>query len=173
HDFMIAALEGVEPVEFPAEPPGGTLAQDAGEGEVVLPDLREMDEYEALAALAELGLQPATTEVDSARARGTVVFQSPRAGNAVPVGSTVTVGISTGTPPPPPQTVAPTEEPTTEEPTPTPDPSEPIAPTENPDPQPRPEPQPEPEPEPQPTPIPEPPAPQPRPSLPPPDPAEG
>ncbi|HUG86471.1 MAG TPA: transglycosylase domain-containing protein, partial [Euzebya sp.] len=175
HDFMIAALEGVEPVEFPAEPPGGTLAQDVGEGEVVLPDLREMDEYEALAALAELGLQPATTEVDSERARGTVVFQSPRAGNAVPLGSTVTVGISTGTPPPPPQAAAPTEEPTTEEPTEaTPDPSEPAGPTENP-PEPAPAPRPEPVPQPEPTPIPEPPAPQPRPSdpIPPPDPAEG
>ncbi len=180
HDFMVRALEGVEPVDFPDAPPGGD-ARPPVEGEVEVPDVRGMEELEALRELADAGLSATVNEVPSERPAGTVVFQTPRPGNIVEAGTTVTLGVSTGVAPP-----EATEAPTTEEPTETeaPETPPPPDPTDNPDPQsplPRPEPgpppapppptDPQPQPQPPPGPQPPPPAPQPPPPAPPPPPA--
>jgi penicillin-binding protein 1A len=177
HDFMLAALQDIEPIEFPTEPPGGYTAPAAAEGEVELPDLRGLDELEALRELADMGLAGDTTEVASDRPAGTVVWQSPRGGTVVPGGSQVTLGISTGRAPPVPTAVAPDPTATASEPPPpTVDPNAPAEPTENPNPQdplpppPAAEPEPEPQPEPEPAPPPPPPAPPPAEEEPPPPP---
>ncbi len=162
HDFMVRALEGIEPIDFPTEPPGGYTAPEAQEGEIEVPDVRRMQEFDALRELADVGLAARSTEVASDRPAGSVVWQSPRGGTVVPLGEQITLGISTGRAPPPPAPApapAPVPEPT---PDPAPDPATPAGPTENPNPQ-APLPRPEPEPEP--------PAPQPRPSDPAPPPA--
>ncbi len=178
-DFMSAALEGVEPIDFPTEPPGGLPStDDVEEGEVQVPDVRGMQEFDAYRELADVGLGATTTEVASERPAGSVVWQSPRGGSVVPGGDVITLGISTGSAPPEPTEAAPeTEEPEappTTEPTAAPDPTAPAGPTENPDPQaplPNPDPEPAPEPPPsQPRPDPEPPPAPPPPPPPPPEP---
>ncbi|MGI9016599.1 MAG: transglycosylase domain-containing protein [Euzebya sp.] len=178
HDFMVRALEGIEPIDFPTEPPGGYIATAPEEGEVEVPDVKGLQEFDALRELADEGLAGDTTEVASERPAGTVVSQQPRGGTIVARGERIRLGISTGRPPPPPVEVPSTAE-TVPEPTiepALPDPNAPSGPTENPDPTaplPRPEPQPQPEPTQPPAPQPrpeEPPPPQPNPTQPPPEP---
>lgn len=190
-DFMTVALEGIEPIDFPTEPPGAPQLP-VEEGEVEVPDVRRLQEFDAYRELADVGLSARSTEVDSERPAGTVVWQSPRGGTVVPGGEQITLGISTGSVPPPPTAAPATEEPEPTEAPPTPDPNTPIGPTENPNPQeplppppenpagrpgdtpvdpaPPPPPPPPPAPEPEPEPEPEPPPATEEPAPPPPEP---
>ncbi len=67
----------------------------SGEGKVEVPDVTQMDQTKAAAALAKLGLEVTTkpevnTEVDA----GTVLRQNPEAGKKVDAGTTVTLTIA-------------------------------------------------------------------------------
>ncbi|MEO2107983.1 MAG: transglycosylase domain-containing protein [Actinomycetota bacterium] len=172
HDFMVQALEGVEPIEFPTEPPGG-YEREVQEGDVEVPDVRTLQEFDAYRELADVGLSARTTEVDSERPAGQVVWQQPRGGSVVPAGEQITIGISTGSVPPPPPPATPTDQPTA---VPEPEPEPPTGPTDNPNPQeplpgPPDNPQGRPTTDPAPPPPPPPPAPPPAPAPPPPEPA--
>ena len=102
HDFMVGALQGVEPIPYPTEPPGGFQEQSAEEGEVEVPDVRQLQEFDALRELADIGLSASTTEVASDRPAGSVVWQQPRGGTIVNSGDAVVLGVSTGRAPPQP-----------------------------------------------------------------------
>jgi penicillin-binding protein 1A len=143
-DFMERALEGVEPQPYPTVE--GPEAPRGDGSPVDVPDVRGMQEFEALRTLLDAGLIPEVRQVADITRRGTVLWTTPRAGTAARKGDTVMVGVSTGAPPPP------TEEPVPEEP---PPPAEPPPPPTGPAPPPLPPP---------PAPEPEPPAPEPPPS---------
>lgn len=85
-------------------------------GKVVVPELRGLTREEAEAALKQLGLVPAVTEVENSQVEpGKVTDQGDPADTAVAQGKTVAIVVAKAPPPPP----APTETPT---PTPTPTP---------------------------------------------------
>ncbi|MEX0659174.1 MAG: transglycosylase domain-containing protein [Egibacteraceae bacterium] len=113
-EFMAAALEGVEPVAF-VHSGGGAEALEV-RAELDVPDLRRMDEAEALAELTELQLVGRVSSVASSSPAGTVVWQSPREGATVTKGATVTLGVSTGRPPRPPPRPEPSPDPSEDEP---------------------------------------------------------
>lgn len=71
-----------------------------GPAHVVLPDLRQSANYDAMRALAQLGLQPsiATTAHSSTIAFDSVIEQIPAPGTRVEVGSAVALIISDGPP---------------------------------------------------------------------------
>ncbi|HVM00941.1 MAG TPA: transglycosylase domain-containing protein, partial [Egibacteraceae bacterium] len=92
--FMSRALEGVEPVPFVHS--GGSLSQIASAAEVPVPDVRRMDEAQAMAVLAEAKLAGQVQQVSARTPQGLVVWQSPRQGAAAAPGTTVTIGVSSG-----------------------------------------------------------------------------
>ena len=67
---------------------------------VSVPDLTGKPFPEAQATLDGAGLHTSKKPVDSARAAGTVVGQTPKAGASVPKGSTVTISVAKATPSP-------------------------------------------------------------------------
>ena len=124
-EFMTAALEDEDPADFPeADASLDDLADD-----VTVPDVRGESEESAREMLLDSLLVVETVSEDNAAPRGTVLWQSPRAGTGARAGDSVTLGISTGTPPPPP------------EPDPEPEPEEPEPEPEEPEPDPEPEPE--------------------------------
>ena len=123
HDFMVRALDGVEPVGFPEVEIGERALVDGGE--VSVPDVRGLDETQALRALAEAKLIGQTRIVDSLTAEGTVLWQNPRPGETAQAGDSISIGVSSGKAPPPPEpepepsptaTETPTDAPSTEAP---------------------------------------------------------
>ena len=67
----------------------------SGEGKVEVPDVTNMDQAQAAAKLAKLGLDVATKpEVNTDVAAGTVLRQNPEAGKKVDAGTTVTLTIA-------------------------------------------------------------------------------
>ncbi len=104
----------VEIVQEPAEdvPAGTVTASDPQEGEhvpydvtvvltvvegVTVPDLIGSTEEEAVAALAELGLEAGVEEAeDSTRPEGEVEHHSPESGSVVEEGTLVVLGVSAG-----------------------------------------------------------------------------
>lgn len=109
HDFMIRALEGVEPIPFPTQPPAGLVPEQAEEGEVVVPDVRGTQEFDALRELADIGLAGVQNQVASGTAKGTVLSQQPRAGTVITSGTQISLGVSTGEAPEPPKPAPQTE----------------------------------------------------------------
>jgi 1A family penicillin-binding protein len=97
--FMVRALEGVEPVPFPDV--AIDLTHIASQHSVEVPDVRRMSEQEAFAELASAKLVADVRAVPAHAPAGVVVWQSPRAGTVVRAGESVMVGVSTGVPPPP------------------------------------------------------------------------
>ncbi|MCL2249019.1 MAG: Stk1 family PASTA domain-containing Ser/Thr kinase [Oscillospiraceae bacterium] len=107
---------------------------------VVIPDLAGQTESAVVAAFQELGLVANITRFEDASPEGTVTFIG-HVGQAVPVGTSVAVHVSSGPPatpeptptPPPPEEPTPTPPPTPT-PTPTPPPPDPTPPPPDPDP---------------------------------------
>jgi 1A family penicillin-binding protein len=99
--FMSRALEGVEPVPFPSGE--GDLTAVADGEPVTVPDVRQMSETEALAALGEHRLVGQGQSVASGARQGTVIWQSPGSGATARPGDTVYLGVSSGNPAPPPR----------------------------------------------------------------------
>lgn len=126
HDFMIQALGGIEPIPFPTQPPAGLVPEEAEEGEVVVPDVRGMQQFDALRELADIGLAGVQNEVASGTTAGTVLSQQPRAGTVITTGQQISLGVSTGQAPAPPKP-APTEQAVAEQTAPEPVASEPVA----------------------------------------------
>jgi penicillin-binding protein 1A len=117
-EFMEQALDGVEPVPFPAA--DADVSQLESGEQVHVPDLANLQEYEALQAVVSARLVPEVRQVNNSAARGTVVSQQPSAGGTATAGDRVVVSVSTGyVPPPPPPEPEPTPTP---EPTPEPEP---------------------------------------------------
>ena len=80
------------------------LTVSSGVERIVVPDLEGMTAAEAVAALRDAGLEPTTRRVDSDEPEGTVVSQSPSAGEEVAPQATVTLDVAKAratTPPPP------------------------------------------------------------------------
>ncbi len=125
------------------QPAGYVLAQDPAEGTqidagmtvnitvssglVKVPNVKGSSEAQARSDLAQIGFDVQIVELqDGSVSAGTVLAQSPQAGELLPRGSVVTITVSTSPPAPPTPTPTPTPEPTfTPEPTP-----EPPAPTD-------------------------------------------
>ncbi len=72
------------------------LSVSRGERQVAVPDVRGLPEAEAVAALEEAGLDAAVNRVPSGEAEGTVVAQSPAAGERAARGSSVQINVSAG-----------------------------------------------------------------------------
>ena len=68
----------------------------AGPGKVVVPNLADRAQADAEAQLRNLKLDPKSEEVNSEKAKGTVVGTSPAAGAEVAEGTTVTLQVSKG-----------------------------------------------------------------------------
>ncbi len=117
------------------DPPQGTQV-DAGtainitvaSGLVKVPKVTGTSEAQARSDLAQIGFDVQIVELqDGSVSSGTVLAQSPQAGELLPRGSVVTITVATSPPPPP----TPTPEPTpTPDPTFAPQPSTPPAPTD-------------------------------------------
>jgi serine/threonine-protein kinase len=63
---------------------------------VVLPDLHDKNQTDAVAQLTRLGLKTKVREVPSSKAAGTVTAQDPPAGTKVPTGTLVTINVAKG-----------------------------------------------------------------------------
>jgi penicillin-binding protein 1A len=97
--FMEEALDGIDPRPFLDTPDDLSHLQAAGAVDV--PDVRRMDEAEALGVLAEARLVATVSRVPSNAPAGVVVWQSPSPGSTARPGEQVVIGVSTGTPPAP------------------------------------------------------------------------
>jgi beta-lactam-binding protein with PASTA domain len=73
------------------------LTVSKGKPEVAMPDVVGQDLRAATAALGRAGFETAVLEVPSSRPQGTVVAQSPKAGEKASKGSRVQINISKGT----------------------------------------------------------------------------
>ena len=100
-EYMAAVLEGREVVEFP-EPDLYALANRMESQEFTVPDVVRMTEAEALAALGKKKFIGEVREESSSAPEGTVIWQSPSAGETASPGETVYIGVSKGYVPPPP-----------------------------------------------------------------------
>ncbi|MFN2589331.1 MAG: PASTA domain-containing protein, partial [Actinomycetota bacterium] len=87
HAVMTEAVKGLPVEDFPAPPP-----PKAGR----VPNVVGMTQEKAEAAILKAGFTPIAQRVNSDVARGVVASQDPRGGSSVPLGSTVTIFISTG-----------------------------------------------------------------------------
>jgi membrane peptidoglycan carboxypeptidase len=106
--FMTRALEGQKAVPFP-EVAYGRRPLSTGEM-VTVPDVRRMSEGQAITALGDAKLGAEVRAEASTSAAGTVVWQSPKAGEVVEAGEPVIIGVSTGKPPAPPPAPPPSPE---------------------------------------------------------------
>lgn len=75
-----------------------TLVVSLGEESVTVPKLSGLDHREAQSELRRLGLTVELRHVTGAHPEGLVIASEPRAGEKVPIGSTVTLTVSAGTP---------------------------------------------------------------------------
>ena len=86
---------------------GSVVSIRVSRGRVRVPDVVGQDRSSAVAAIRAAKLEPAVATVTSARPKGTVIAQSPKAGAQAAEGSTVRLNVSNGAssggaPPPPP-----------------------------------------------------------------------
>lgn len=88
-DFMMVAMRGKPPIDFPGVP-------QISWPKIEVPDVVGLMRDEAIRVLGEAGFSAQPTEVDSLEPAGTVIGQSPTGGSKVPVGTTVTIQVSTG-----------------------------------------------------------------------------
>jgi serine/threonine-protein kinase len=72
------------------------LSVSKGKAEVAVPHVVGQDQATATATLEQAGLQVAVVEVPSSEPKGTVVAQSPKAGEKAPKGSEVQINVSRG-----------------------------------------------------------------------------
>ena len=128
--YMGRILEGREVEQFPA-PDLAALAERMSDEEFTVPDVRDMDEGEALALLGKKKFIGEVREESSGAPEGTVIWQSPSAGETASPGETIYIGVSSGYVPPPKKSSGggdddkkPAEEETEEEPP--PDEEEPV-----------------------------------------------
>jgi len=84
---------GTDPESGQAASEGDSVNLILSTGQVKLPDLRGMTEDQATSQLSDLGLNSSTSEEESDEDPGTVIGQSPEAGN-VPQGSNVAIVIA-------------------------------------------------------------------------------
>ncbi|MEN5073101.1 transglycosylase domain-containing protein [Isoptericola cucumis] len=111
-DFMAVATEGMDVEEFPEYvPPQPTYTPDPTPTEteeelVTVPDLTGQDVAAATAELESLGLVASPQAQNSEEPKGRVL-QTSGANTEVPVGSTITLVVSTGEPEQPEQVVIP------------------------------------------------------------------
>jgi beta-lactam-binding protein with PASTA domain len=86
------------PIEaFPAPPADfGVKPKRQPRPRIRVPDVVDLSVKDATSALEEAGFRVATQDVDSGRRAGTVVAQSPGAGERAPDGSTVSLDVSNG-----------------------------------------------------------------------------
>jgi beta-lactam-binding protein with PASTA domain len=89
--------------------PGTDVVLEVAKGNAAtaVPDVSGKPQADAVAALEQAGLKAATTQVPSAQPKGTVVAQSPAAGEKVARGSSVRLNVSKGSTPSPTTTTAP------------------------------------------------------------------
>ncbi len=87
HDFMMKAVVGLPPRGFPTPPPakGGTV-----------PDVTGMKQQAAQDTLTKANFVPIVNNVASTQPKGVVVSQAPKGGSSAPLGSAVTINVSTG-----------------------------------------------------------------------------
>jgi penicillin-binding protein 1A len=100
--YMGKVLDGRKVESFPAPDPDGLVKRQAGK-DVKVPHVVRMNETKALTALGKRKLIGQVRQESSSAAAGTVIWQSPRAGETVSPGETVYIGVSTGYVPPPPR----------------------------------------------------------------------
>ncbi len=96
-DYMASVARGAAGARFP-EPDLKALDERLGDLEVVVPNVRGMNEADAIAALGEEKLVGQVRQVPSSAPAGTVVTVSPDTGEQVTAGTDVTLGVSDGTP---------------------------------------------------------------------------
>jgi serine/threonine-protein kinase len=73
-----------------------TLFVSSGPEQVIVPDMKGLSQQDAVTALSDKGLTAVFQEKPSSEAKGTVIEQSPAAGQKIGQGSTVTLFISNG-----------------------------------------------------------------------------
>jgi len=95
HDYMVYALRGMPSEDFPPTP---TLKPPKGK----VPDVVGMKVEDATAILEDSKYFAHETDVPSDQPKGEVTAQSPAGGASAPIGTSVTLEISTGTPAPSP-----------------------------------------------------------------------
>jgi penicillin-binding protein 1A len=100
--YMGQVLEGRKVESFPSPDPDGLVSRLEGKA-VKVPDVVRMDETRALTALGKRKLIGEVRNESSGAPAGTVIWQSPRAGERASPGETVYIGVSTGYVPPPPR----------------------------------------------------------------------
>jgi beta-lactam-binding protein with PASTA domain len=110
------------------DPPGGTSVPEGSavtvfysDGPEKVPDVVGLQRQEAEAAVREAGFEPKVLEsTNTEEPKGTVIDQSPSAGESAAEDSTVTIVVSSFEEPTETPTPSPTESPTTGTPTPSP-----------------------------------------------------
>ena len=100
--YMGEVLEGRKVESFP-EPDSDGLVDRLADKSVKVPDVVRMNETEALTRLGKRKLIGEVRQESSGAPEGTVIWQSPRAGETSSPGETVYIGVSTGYVPPPPR----------------------------------------------------------------------
>ena len=93
--YMARVLEGREVEQFP-EPDLTALANRLDGQQFAVPDVRGMNEGEALAALGKKRFIGVVQDEYSSIPEGEVVWQSPAGGSSASPGETVYIGVSTG-----------------------------------------------------------------------------
>ncbi len=96
-EFMTAALEGVEVLDFPEDPPG--VAAYFRTPSTSVPLVVGLIQEDATEALLNAHIRPLVVPVDSLEPENTVLSQSVDPGTEVSHGTEVTIEVSTGIPP--------------------------------------------------------------------------
>ncbi|HEY7704163.1 MAG TPA: transglycosylase domain-containing protein [Acidimicrobiia bacterium] len=91
-EYMSQMLEGIEPVEFPPDPPG--VDKYVIPPKIVVPVLVGLDQETAMTAGAGFAIE--VVEIPALEAKGTVVLQSLDPGQSVATGSPLTIYVSNG-----------------------------------------------------------------------------
>ena len=100
--YMGEVLEGRDVEQFP-EPDFDALASRMESEQFEIPDVVDMSEADALAALGKRKFIGEVREESSSAPEGTVIWQSPGPDETASPGETVYIGVSTGYVPPPPK----------------------------------------------------------------------
>jgi penicillin-binding protein 1A len=98
HDYMLRVMSGMPIEGFPAPPRNFGKKLKAPKLEHRVPDVVGLSSKDAQSRLERAGFRATTHEVDSSKANGTVVAQSPAAGKQASEGSTVSLDVSSGRP---------------------------------------------------------------------------
>jgi beta-lactam-binding protein with PASTA domain len=95
---MFRVMSGMPIEGFPAPPRNFGKKFKAPKLEHGVPDVVGLSSKDAQSRLERAGFRATTHEVDSSKAHGTVVAQSPAAGKQASEGSTVSLDVSSGRP---------------------------------------------------------------------------